>query len=236
MVKSVVLRYPRSWVQATLMFMDVFASVWVKKALAAMLGAQRSAGVPPEVNLRNPLHAGDEACKWRIHHGFETQDRHHQKSITRVSVAQQKGLMFSKKNFKKIITIVNCWPQRKEDFCQVIHRCLIGRQSSVRVVTNGKHWRTAIHHFVWKPQTVLLWLFSKLFLFSNFVTYSSFAETLTSLIWTLSDYFKVMVDLKLTSASFIGSYASVHNVFERKYLQVHILVPQLLCCSRMYRR
>ena len=25
--------------------------------------AKRSAGVAPEVNLRNPLHAGDEACK-----------------------------------------------------------------------------------------------------------------------------------------------------------------------------
>ena len=29
----------------------------------AMLATKRSAGVTPEVNLRNPLHVGDEACK-----------------------------------------------------------------------------------------------------------------------------------------------------------------------------
>ena len=37
-----------------------------------MLAVKRSAGVPPEVNLRNPLHAGDEAHKRGIHLGFET--------------------------------------------------------------------------------------------------------------------------------------------------------------------
>ena len=31
--------------------------------LAAMLATKRSVGVTPEVNLRNPLHAGDEAHK-----------------------------------------------------------------------------------------------------------------------------------------------------------------------------
>ena len=34
-------------------------------------------GVALGVNLRNPLHAGNEACKQGIHHGFETQSRHH---------------------------------------------------------------------------------------------------------------------------------------------------------------
>ena len=29
-----------------------------------MLSAKRSVGVAPEVNLRNPLSTGDEACKW----------------------------------------------------------------------------------------------------------------------------------------------------------------------------
>ena len=48
---------------------------------------KRSAGVALEVNLRNPLHAGDEAHKWGIHPGFETQGRHHQKSKAMVSVA-----------------------------------------------------------------------------------------------------------------------------------------------------
>ena len=57
---------------------------------------KRSTGVAPEVNLRNPLHAGDKAGKRGIHPGFETQGRRHQKSKTGVSVAPQKGLASSK--------------------------------------------------------------------------------------------------------------------------------------------
>ena len=34
------------------------------KGSATMLAANRSAGVTPEVNLRNSLHAVDRACKW----------------------------------------------------------------------------------------------------------------------------------------------------------------------------
>ena len=41
------------------------------------------------------LHAGKQTCIQGIHPGFETQDRHHQKSETRVSVAPQKGLISS---------------------------------------------------------------------------------------------------------------------------------------------
>ena len=62
---------------------------------------KRSAGVVPEVNLRHLLCAGEEAHMQGIHPGFETQGRHHQKSITRVSVAPQKGLMSSKNFIKK---------------------------------------------------------------------------------------------------------------------------------------
>ena len=62
---------------------------------------RRSAGVAPEVNLRNPLNTGKEAHKWGIHSGFETQGRYHQKSKTGVSVAWQKGHVFSKKIRKK---------------------------------------------------------------------------------------------------------------------------------------
>ena len=61
-----------------------------------MLATKRSAGVAPDVNLRNLLHAGNETCKHGIHYGFETQSRHHQKSKTGVSVAPQKGLMSPK--------------------------------------------------------------------------------------------------------------------------------------------
>ena len=62
-----------------------------QEALAAMLAVKRSAGVAPEVNLRNP---GKEACKKGIDHAFETQGRRHQKCKTRASVAPQKGLFF----------------------------------------------------------------------------------------------------------------------------------------------
>ena len=68
---------------------------------AAMLTSIQSAGVAPEVNLRNSWHAGNKACKRGIHSGFKTQGRHHQKSKTGVSVAPQKGLMFSKIEKKK---------------------------------------------------------------------------------------------------------------------------------------
>ena len=37
-----------------------------------MLAIKKSAGFAPEVNRRNPLHPGKEACKQEIHSGFET--------------------------------------------------------------------------------------------------------------------------------------------------------------------
>ena len=60
---------------------------------AIMLATKGSAGVAPEGNLRNPLHAGNKACKRGILPCFETQVRHHQKSKT--SVAPPKVLMSS---------------------------------------------------------------------------------------------------------------------------------------------
>ena len=51
-----------------------------------MLGSTRSESVTQEVNLRNPLHASEEVSKLRIHSGFETQGRNHQKSKTGISV------------------------------------------------------------------------------------------------------------------------------------------------------
>ena len=58
-----------------------------------MLTIKRSAGVTPEVNLRNPLHAGDKAGKLGIHHSFQTRGRRYQKSKAGVLVATQKELM-----------------------------------------------------------------------------------------------------------------------------------------------
>ena len=40
---------------------DMSAGTWIEKSLAAMLTAKKSAGVTPEVNLGNPLHAGEKA-------------------------------------------------------------------------------------------------------------------------------------------------------------------------------
>ena len=64
----------------------------IKKGSAAMLAAKRSAGDPLEMNLRNPLHTVNKACK----ECFETQDRCHQKSKIGVSVAPQKRVISSK--------------------------------------------------------------------------------------------------------------------------------------------
>ena len=49
------------------------------KSSAAILATKRSAGVAPEVNLRNPLRARDKSRKLGIHPGFETR-----KDITRL--------------------------------------------------------------------------------------------------------------------------------------------------------
>ena len=68
-----------------------------QKGLTAMRAIIRSAGVAPEMNLKNPLNADTEACKRGIHPGFENQGRLHQKSKTGYQVAPQKGLMYYKK-------------------------------------------------------------------------------------------------------------------------------------------
>ena len=68
---------------------------------------KRLAGIAPEVNLRIPLHSGDEVRKLGIHPGFETQSRRRQKSKTGVSVAPQKGLMsFTFVLKKKVVRIL----------------------------------------------------------------------------------------------------------------------------------
>ena len=56
-----------------------------------MLATKRSAGVTPEVNLRNPLHAG----------GFGTQGRGHQQPKTGVSVTPQKKTYLFEINKKR---------------------------------------------------------------------------------------------------------------------------------------
>ena len=64
-----------------------------------MLAVKRSAGVAPEVNLRNPLYARDKAHKQRTHPGFETLGT--QNSKTTVSVSLQKRSYILQKCEKK---------------------------------------------------------------------------------------------------------------------------------------
>ena len=69
---------------------------------AAMPTTKRSAGVAPEVSFRECVTCMSLPSMNKVaHSGFETQRRHHQKSKIGVSVTPQKGLMSSKKNFKK---------------------------------------------------------------------------------------------------------------------------------------
>ena len=77
----------------------------VEEWLVAILATKSSAGVTPEVNLRECIsHMPPPNANKATHSGFETQRRCHQKSKTWVSVAPQKGLRSSKnfQNEKKI--------------------------------------------------------------------------------------------------------------------------------------
>ena len=61
---------------------------------AAMLAAKRSAG-----DAQHVTHMPPPSVNKTTHSGFETQRRHHEKSITGISVAPQKGLVSSKNLF-----------------------------------------------------------------------------------------------------------------------------------------
>ena len=63
-----------------------------QKDSAAILTVKRSAGVAPE----DQLYTGDKASKLGIHHGLESQGRHHQKFKTGVPVAPPKGFTSAK--------------------------------------------------------------------------------------------------------------------------------------------
>ena len=68
---------------------------YIKKFL--MLASRSLAGVAPEVNMRNPSHAGEKAHKQGIYPGFEPHGRHHQKSKTGVSMVPQMSSNLKKK-------------------------------------------------------------------------------------------------------------------------------------------
>ena len=59
---------------------------------AVILVANISAGVAPEMNLRNKLHVHNEAREQWAHPGFETRGGRHQKSKIMASVAYPEGI------------------------------------------------------------------------------------------------------------------------------------------------
>ena len=66
-----------------------------------MLATKRSAGVAPEVNLREHITQTPLASvKKAAHSGFETQRKHHQKSKTGASVTPQFFFKKINKNFQ----------------------------------------------------------------------------------------------------------------------------------------
>ena len=60
-----------------------------KKGLAAVLAVKRSAGIAPEVNLRNPLHTVD------AHPGFKTQGRHKKTCMPKIYSKKKTTKVFS---------------------------------------------------------------------------------------------------------------------------------------------
>ena len=89
MVRALTVSRTYSRVQVPALLVHIYKYV-NQKSSAAMLVIKRSVGVTPGVNLRNPLHGGQNTCKQGIHPGFENNNKHHQKSKTGVSVTPQK--------------------------------------------------------------------------------------------------------------------------------------------------
>ena len=92
-----------------------------------MLAIKTSAGVTPKMNLRNPLHKGEEAGKSGIHPDFESQGRLQQKSKIGASMALQKGLMPSKfkKNYNTFLFTIRGRSQTKRKRFCFLYRFMI---------------------------------------------------------------------------------------------------------------
>ena len=72
---------------------------------AAMLATKRSAGVAPEVNLREHVtHKSLPSANKAAHSGFETQRRHHQKSKTGISGPRKRTYVLQK--LKKLLILI----------------------------------------------------------------------------------------------------------------------------------
>ena len=83
--------------------------VCARSGLAAILAAERSAGVIPELNLRNLLHTGNEKYKQGcVYPGFETQGKCHQKCKTVYQWPHKKDLCPPKYFLKNFTNDKNC--------------------------------------------------------------------------------------------------------------------------------
>ena len=80
-----------------------------------MLAVKRSAGVAPEVNLRNPLQAGDEAHKQGIYPRFEVLNRGINTPTKRTDVLQNSFL----KNHVSITFANLCGKAQRIKWCNL---------------------------------------------------------------------------------------------------------------------
>ena len=115
-----------------------------RKGSAAMLTSIQSAGVAPEVNLRNSLHTGDDARKQGIHPDFETQGRHRQKSKTGYQWPHEKDLCPPKIVFLKKTKRDATQPVLKLNYNQLIQyiywlRCTF--QTMTYITNKTNHYR-----------------------------------------------------------------------------------------------
>ena len=101
---------------------------------AAMLATKMSAGVAPEVNLRERVYMLLPSVNKAAHSGCDTHRRCHQKSRTGASVAPQKDLCIPKKSYKKL---------KKKQFtncCEEIFFCISGSSSGLSLILNVEQY------------------------------------------------------------------------------------------------
>ena len=74
----------------TRLLLYICASTWIEKGSVAILVVERLAGVTPDVNLRNPSHAVNEACKRGATLALKPREDVNKSPKTRVSVTSPK--------------------------------------------------------------------------------------------------------------------------------------------------
>ena len=127
-----------------------------------------SIGVAREVNLTNPLHAGKEARKRGIHPWGC-----HQKSKTGVSVAPQKGLVFSKiSNFRQK---VSQWekPSVRDQLIKVAESTRSVDRTNSRLGSPGNATFTSLFEIVLHPCSTWVDVLANFIFISNIVSFTA---------------------------------------------------------------